>query len=164
MSHRLSLALAAALIVPVVAAAGDTLPRTQPLLRPRTPMGQTGSQVKACRSAACSSTHPFQLGLMAEPQRMNCPRSAIIDPREDGWTIQGFEFGSSLRLNDWFEAFGNFHLYYDNEAEEWNHKFEEWFGKIKNLPGGFELRGGRYLNRFGFQNSTHLHGWDFAGQ
>jgi hypothetical protein len=32
------------------------------------------------------------------------------------------------------------------------------------LPGGFELRGGRFLNRFGFQNAVHNHGWDFVNQ
>jgi hypothetical protein len=84
------------------------------------------------------------------------------DPAQDGWTIQGFEFGASLRPLDWFEAFSTYHLFLDAETDEWEGEFEEWFGKIKNLPGGFELRGGRYLTRFGLQNSTHLHGWDYV--
>ena len=84
------------------------------------------------------------------------------DPVSDGWTIQGFEFGASLRPNDWFEGFATYHLFQDAGTREWDGEFEEWFGKIKNLPGGLELRGGRYLNRFGLQNHTHLHGWDYV--
>lgn len=83
------------------------------------------------------------------------------DPVSDGWTIQGFEFGASLRPTEWFEAFGSYHLYQDAISRNWDGKFEEWFVKFKNLPGGFELRGGRFLNRFGLHNSTHLHGWNF---
>jgi len=68
------------------------------------------------------------------------PRHAH-DPAEDLY-IQ------SLEMSFNFEAFG---------AE-----FEEAFLKASNLPYGLEFRGGRYLNRIGTQNSTHLHGWDFA--
>ncbi len=84
------------------------------------------------------------------------------DPVRDGWTIQGFEFGSSLRAGEHLEAFATYHLFQDAETRNWDGEFEEWFGKIKNLSGGLSLRGGRYLNRFGFQNQTHSHGWDFA--
>lgn len=84
------------------------------------------------------------------------------DAVSDGWTIQGFELGASLRPTEWFEAFGTYHLFQDAETNDWDGEFEEWFGKIKNIPGGFELRGGRYLNRFGLHNHVHLHGWDFV--
>jgi hypothetical protein len=90
------------------------------------------------------------------------PEIGHHDPREDGWTVQGFEFGLSCRFNEHLEAFGNIHLYYDNELEDWDHHFEEWFVKIRNLPGGLEFRGGQYLNRLGLHNQVHLHGWDFA--
>lgn len=83
------------------------------------------------------------------------------DPVSDGWTIQGFEFGASLRT-EWFDAFGVYHLYQDAATNDWDGDFEEWFGKIKNIPGGFEIRGGQYLNRFGLQNAVHLHGWNFV--
>ncbi|WP_075087470.1 hypothetical protein [Verrucomicrobium spinosum] len=84
------------------------------------------------------------------------------DPQRDGWTIQGFEFGTSLRAGEYLEGFGTYHLYYDRATDDWDGEFEEWFGKIKNLPGGLELRGGRYLSRFGLQNPVHMHGWDFV--
>jgi hypothetical protein len=86
------------------------------------------------------------------------------DPSRDGWTVQGFEFGLSARVTEWLEGFSTLHLSYDHDAESWDHEFEEWFGKVKNLPGGLELRGGKYLNRFGFQNTLHNHGWDFVDQ
>lgn len=84
------------------------------------------------------------------------------DPTRDDWTIQGFEFGTSVRLGEYFEAFGAYHVWQDSSTYDWDGQFEEWFGKIKNLPGGFELRGGRYLNRFGLHNSVHLHGWSYV--
>lgn len=84
------------------------------------------------------------------------------DPVSDGWTVQGLELGASLRPTEWFEAYGTYHLFQDAHTRDWDGEFEEWFGKIKNIPGGFELRGGRYLNRFGFHNQIHTHGWDFV--
>ena len=85
------------------------------------------------------------------------------DPVEDGWTVQGFELGLSARVSEYFEAYGTYHGYWENEdPNDYDGVFEEWFGKFKNLPGGLELRGGRYLNRFGFHNSSHLHSWDWV--
>jgi hypothetical protein len=91
-------------------------------------------------------------------------RTAAEDPQRDGWSLPGFEFGLSARTGEYFDAFGTFLVGYNSIDQRWEHEFEEWFGKIKNIPGGFELRGGKYLNRFGFQNSTHNHGWDYADQ
>lgn len=86
------------------------------------------------------------------------------DPQRDGWTVQGFEFGASLRAGEHVEGFGTLLLAYNGAERTWEHEFEEWFGKLKNLPFGFELRGGQYLNRFGFQNALHNHAWTFADQ
>ena len=90
------------------------------------------------------------------------PEIGHHDPRMDRWTIQGFEAGLSGRFGDHIESYANVHLSYDREESKWFHEIEEWFIKLKELPWGIELRGGRYLNRLGFQNSTHLHGWDFV--
>ena len=84
------------------------------------------------------------------------------DPITDGWTIQGFEAGLSGRFGDHFEAFGVGHLSQDAESKDWTLEAEEYFGKLKNLPGGLELRGGRYLNRIGLHNAVHQHGWDVS--
>jgi hypothetical protein len=84
------------------------------------------------------------------------------DPQRDGFTYQGFELGTSVRVGD-LEGFVAYHLGYEHEAGEWEDEWEEAFAKWKNL-GQFELRGGKYLNRFGLQNTLHLHGWDWADQ
>lgn len=85
------------------------------------------------------------------------------DPVEDGWTVQGIELGLSARLSDHVEAFGTWHGYWENESpHSFDSKFEEYFLKLKDLPGGFDVRAGQYLNRFGLHNSTHLHAWDWV--
>ena len=85
------------------------------------------------------------------------------DPVEDGWTVQGIELGMSARFTDHIEAFGSWHGFWENESpNDFDHDFEEYFLKLKDLPGGFDIRGGRYLNRFGLHNNTHLHAWDWT--
>lgn len=85
------------------------------------------------------------------------------DPVEDGWTVQGFELGMSARVNEHLEGYATWHGFWENESpNDFDSEFEEYFLKVKDLPGGFEGRGGRYLNRFGLHNSTHLHGWNWA--
>lgn len=84
------------------------------------------------------------------------------DPVTDGWTIQGLEAGLSARMGEYFDAFGVVHVFQDAETRDWDHEEEEYFLKIKNLPAGLELRGGKYLNRYGLHNAVHMHAWDFT--
>lgn len=82
------------------------------------------------------------------------------DPsREDG-SVQGVELGTALRLG-WLEGSATYVFSYGAE-EEWEDEWEEAFLKVKDLPGGFEARGGRMLGRFGKQNAEHLHAWSFV--
>ncbi len=82
------------------------------------------------------------------------------DPtREDG-TVQGLEAGLSLRAGP-VEGYVVHNFSYGAE-EEWGNKWEEAFLKLKDIPGGFEVRGGRMLSRFGRHNAKHLHAWDFV--
>jgi len=82
------------------------------------------------------------------------------DPtREDG-TVQGIEAGASLRLG-MLEGFATYNLHYGAE-EEWEDEWEEAFLKLKDIPGGFEIRGGRMLARYGRHNAQHLHAWEFV--
>lgn len=85
------------------------------------------------------------------------------DPDRDGWTIQNVEFGFSGRFSHHFEAFTTYAAKVDLD-DRWDGHFEEWFGNLKNLPGGFELRGGQFYNRFGLHNHVHPHGFDFVDQ
>ena len=82
------------------------------------------------------------------------------DPNADGWTLQGIEAEASFRFNEYVEGFTGHHIYWD-QLGGWDYEHDESFIKFKNLPGGFELRGGQYFNRFGFHNAMHLHGMDF---
>lgn len=85
------------------------------------------------------------------------------DPFSDGWAVQGFELGLSGRFNEYVESFATWHGFWDSESpHSFDSEFEEYFLKLKKLPGGLELRGGQYLNRFGMHNATHLHGWDWV--
>lgn len=82
------------------------------------------------------------------------------DPtREDG-TVQGIELGMSLRAGP-VEGYAVHNFSYGAE-EKWDNGWEEAFLKLKDIPGGFEVRGGRMFSRFGRQNAKHLHAWDFA--
>lgn len=82
------------------------------------------------------------------------------DPtREDG-TVQGIEAGMSLRAGP-IEGFA-VHTFSYGAEEDWDNEWEEAFLKIKEIPGGFELRGGRLFPRFGRHNANHLHAWEFV--
>lgn len=85
------------------------------------------------------------------------------DPDREGITVQNLEMGASARLGHYFEAFTTYAAKIDF-SDDWAGEFEEWFGKIKNIPGGLEVRGGRYYNRFGLHNTYHPHGFDWADQ
>lgn len=82
------------------------------------------------------------------------------DPRREEPSAQAIEPGLSLRTK-YLEGFVN-GIFFQNEDGDWDGELEEAFGKITNLPGGFEIKGGQFLSRFGIQNATHLHAWDFV--
>ncbi|MCP5536914.1 MAG: hypothetical protein H7A51_11875 [Akkermansiaceae bacterium] len=83
------------------------------------------------------------------------------DPSEDGFNFQGFEIGGNIYLGEYVSGFTTVNIF-KTDGEEFDAEFEEGFLKLHNLPGGFEVRGGRMLARFGDQNAHHLHAWDFA--
>ena len=82
------------------------------------------------------------------------------DPVRKSFSAQAIEPGLSLRTG-YFEAFTNY-LFYQDVDGDWDGELEELFGKIINIPGGFELKGGQYLARFGAINDKHIHAWDFV--
>lgn len=83
------------------------------------------------------------------------------DPKEDGFNFQGFEIGANIYLGEYLTGFTTVNVFKPDGAD-FESEFEEGFLKLQNLPGGFEIRGGRMLARFGDQNARHLHAWDFA--
>lgn len=82
------------------------------------------------------------------------------DPNDD-IALQGLDVGLNLGYDEWLAGFINANTFTTPDGEL-DAELEEAFLKFQNLPGGFEIRGGRYLNRFGLQNNVHLHGWDFV--
>jgi hypothetical protein len=88
----------------------------------------------------------------------------IMIPAGDGWNVQGFEAGLSLRAGAYVEGFTTLHLGYNHEEDKWEDEWEEYFLKIKNIPGGIQIKGGKFYDQFGLHNATHLHGWDWANQ
>ncbi len=83
------------------------------------------------------------------------------DPKEDNFNFQGFEIGANIYAGEYVRGFATVNVF-KNDGEDFDSEFEEGFLKLVNLPGGFEVRGGRMLARFGDQNARHLHGWDFV--
>ena len=77
--------------------------------------------------------------------------------------LLALEPGFSLRLGDHIEGFITSSYRTDGEGD-FTGGIEEAFVKLTNLPGDFELRGGRYFNRVGFQNARHSHAWDYVDQ
>ena len=82
------------------------------------------------------------------------------DPQRETFSAQAVEPGVSVRTR-YFEGFANYLLFQDGEGD-WDGELEEAFGKITNIPGGLEIKGGQYLSHFGALNDRHLHGWDFV--
>lgn len=82
------------------------------------------------------------------------------DPRREPFSAQAIEPELSLETK-FFEGFANYLLFQDAEGK-WDGEWEEAFGKIIRIPGGFELKGGQYLASFGLMNEQHTHGWDFV--
>jgi hypothetical protein len=82
------------------------------------------------------------------------------DPKRETFSAQAVEPGLSLRTK-YLEGFANY-LFFQDEDGDWDGELEEAFGKIVNIPGGFEIKGGQYLSRYGALNDKHLHAWDFV--
>jgi hypothetical protein len=81
------------------------------------------------------------------------------DPRREDISAQAIEPGLSLQTK-YLEGFANY-VFFQDAAGDWDGELEEAFGKLTNIPGGFELKGGQFLSRFGAANDKHLHAWDF---
>lgn len=86
--------------------------------------------------------------------------SGAHDPQREAFSAQAIEPGLSLQTK-YIEGFANY-LWHQEAEGDWDGEWEEAFGKITNIPGGFEFKGGQYLSRFGALNDKHVHSWDFV--
>jgi hypothetical protein len=80
------------------------------------------------------------------------------DPAKNGFTIQQVELAASKAVDPYFR-FDAFLV-----LSPFGIEIEEAYATTTALPGSLQLRAGQFLNRFGRQNATHPHSWDFVDQ
>ncbi len=84
------------------------------------------------------------------------------DPYRNGFSLQGIELAGTLDLGAGLGGTVIYNIFEDEENNSLDGEFEEAYGTID--VSGVGLKGGRYLNAFGFENDIHLHGWNFVDQ
>ena len=82
---------------------------------------------------------------------------------EHGGLSQGFnlretELAFSASVDVYFDVFALF------AASEEGLEAEEVYFQTRRLPGGFQLKGGKFLSGIGYANAQHPHQWDFVDQ
>jgi len=80
------------------------------------------------------------------------------DPAKNGFTIQQVELALSKAVDPYFR-FDSFLV-----LSPFGIEIEEAFATTTSLPWSLQVRAGQFLNRFGRQNATHPHSWDFIDQ
>jgi hypothetical protein len=80
------------------------------------------------------------------------------DPTVNGFTLQQLELAVSKSVDPYFRFDAN--LVFSLFGVE----IEEVYATTLALPGGFQMRAGQFLTRFGRINNTHPHTWDFVEQ
>ena len=82
------------------------------------------------------------------------------DPQTSA-TLQSFDIGTVLGAGP-LTGFANYEAT-TNATGDWTGVLEEGYLKWQALDG-LALKGGQFLNSFGFQNQRHIHAWDFVDQ
>lgn len=120
----------------------------------------TGENVSFLDGVLTPSLHAVGAfgGSTADPEQM---ANGHHDPQQDA-TLQSLEAGLSLRAGQ-LQGFAVYSASTDADGVL-DGALEEGFLKGVELPLGLEVRGGQFLNRFGFQNAVHNHGWFFVDQ
>ena len=82
---------------------------------------------------------------------------------EHGGMSQGFnlretELAFKASVDAYFDVFALF------AASEEGLEAEEVYFQTRRLPGGFQLKGGKFLSGIGYANEQHPHQWDFVDQ
>jgi len=80
------------------------------------------------------------------------------DPAKTGFTLQQLELAASQAVDPYFRfdaalVFSQFGV-----------EVEEAYATTLDLPWSLQARVGQFLTRFGRQNNTHPHSWDFVDQ
>jgi hypothetical protein len=80
------------------------------------------------------------------------------DPSRTGFNLQQLELTLGSAVDPYFRFDAN--LVFSLTGVE----IEEAYATTLSLPGGFQVRAGQFLTRFGRINNTHPHAWDFVDQ
>ncbi len=76
--------------------------------------------------------------------------------RTEGFNLNYVEISFASIVDPYFELFAICHLSPEHV------ELEEAYGLTRKLPGGFQIKAGRFLSGFGRINELHTHYWDFA--
>ncbi len=85
------------------------------------------------------------------------------DPDRHGITQQAIEFSLGVKLTEHVMLFGNYSVKIDQD-DHWFDEFEEYYAIVSDLPGGAQIRGGRFYPRFGMHNIEHHHAIFFVDE
>ena len=83
------------------------------------------------------------------------------DPNDYGVTQQALDFSLEARLGDHLKLFANYSAWVDRD-HHWQDEFDEYYAKLRDLPLGLQLKGGRFFTQFGYENSERTGQWDFV--
>ena len=85
------------------------------------------------------------------------------DPSQRGFSLRNAELALDGAVDPYFKGFANIVLMTDTE-EETAIELEEAYALSSSLPGGLQLRIGRFFAEFGRQNNQHPHSWAFVDE
>jgi len=93
--------------------------------------------------------------------------SGFLLDDEAGLTSEGFSLDESELVvsgnaDDWFYGYAD--VVFKDEEGETEVELEEAYFETLSLPGGFTLKGGKFLSAVGYNNRFHPHSWDFADE
>lgn len=85
------------------------------------------------------------------------------DPSQRGFSLRNAELALDGAVDPYFKGFANIVLMTDSE-EETAIELEEAYALSSSLPGGLQIKAGRFFAEFGRQNNQHPHSWAFVDQ
>jgi hypothetical protein len=128
-----------------------------------TPPARAGETAASAPTAGPVSTVNPDLAVILDTalaafSKDNPRQAGDHDPAKNGFTIQQLELALSKAVDPYFRFDG--FVVFSHEGVE----VEEAYATAVALPGSLQLRAGQFLTRFGRQNPTHPHAWDFVDQ
>ncbi len=85
------------------------------------------------------------------------------DPSQRGFSLRNAEIALDGAVDPYLKGFANIVLMTDPD-EETGIELEEAYALSSGLPGGLQLKAGRFFAEFGRQNNQHPHTWAFVDQ